>query len=506
MPQNLQPVGRPPSQTKIVATLGPASSEPAKLAELIAAGVDVFRINTAHGTREEHQAAVDKIREAGRQANCPIGILLDLAGPKIRLNALPGDSITCKTGDELTFVRGPSPSLPGHLTSTYESLIDELHPGDRVVLADGAVELRVENKTADSAACRVVQGGTFRSRQGINLPGVKLAAPALGEKDRDNARWAVSAGVDYLGLSFVRKPEDVRDLKTLLQSVGGTCRVVAKIEKPEALDALDAIVAAADGIMVARGDLGVEIDIAQVPLVQKRIVALCNRLRKPVIIATQMLESMHHSRLPTRAEVADVANAILDGADACMLSGETAVGEYPREAVEMMHRIAIATETLLRQRPCATAGSSSSAACASERSTAFPRPTPHAPRPKLQFGNPITEATTCAACRLAEEVGARLIVAASVSGESALVLSKHRSFVPILGVSDSDATLRRMCLYWGIIPHYGAPVGDSAKLLEYVAAKGRDSGYFAPGDRIVLVLGTGISASRHNAIVVHQVE
>jgi pyruvate kinase len=504
MPQNLHPVGRPPSHTKIVATLGPASSDPAKLAELIEAGVDVFRINTAHGTREEHQAAVDKIREASRQAHCPIGILVDLAGPKIRLNALPGDSITCKPGDTLTFVRGQTPTLPGQLTSTYETLIDELHPGDRVVLADGAVELRVENESTDSAACRVVQGGTFRSRQGINLPGVKLTAPALGVKDRDNARWAASAGVDYLGLSFVRKPEDVQDLKTLLQSVGGTCRVVAKIEKPEALDALEDIVAAADGIMVARGDLGVEIDIAQVPLVQKRIIALCNRLRKPVIIATQMLESMHHSRLPTRAEVADVANAILDGADACMLSGETAVGEYPREAVEMMHRIALATETLLHQRPSPPAGLSSNATfTAGQASIGTQMPGTGTSR---LAGNPITEATTRAACRLAEEVGARLIVAASVSGESALVLSKHRSFVPILGVSDSEATLRRMCLYWGIIPHYGAPVGDSAKLLEYLAAWGRDSGYFTSGDRLVLVLGTGISASRHNAVVVHQVE
>ncbi len=351
MPQNLHPVNRPPSQTKIVATLGPASSDPAKLAELIQAGVDVFRINTAHGTREEHQAAVDKVREASRAANCPIGILVDLAGPKIRLGELPGGSVSCKTGDVLTFIRGESAGQAGQMTATYETLIDELDPGDRVMLADGAVELRVDSKSADAAVCRVVQGGIFRSRQGINLPGVKLSAPALGEKDRDNARWAAAAGADYLGLSFVRKVEDLQDLKSLIKAAGGSSRVIAKIEKPEALEILDAIIAAADGIMVARGDLGVEIDIARVPLVQKRIIALCNQARKPVIIATQMLESMHHSRLPTRAEVTDVANAILDGADACMLSGETAVGEYPLETVEMMHRIALATEPLLRQRP-----------------------------------------------------------------------------------------------------------------------------------------------------------
>lgn len=486
MPQNLQSVGRPASQTKIVATLGPASSDPAKLAELIQAGVDVFRINTAHGSREDHQAAVDKVREASQKANCPIAILVDLAGPKIRLGELPGGSITCKPGDPLTFIRGENVSQPGQMTATYETLIDELHPGDRVMLADGAVELRVENKTADTAACRVVQGGTFRSRQGINLPGVKLSAPALGEHDRDNARWAATAGADYLGLSFVRKVEDVQELKTLIQSVGGATRVIAKIEKPEALAIIDTIVAAADGIMVARGDLGVEIDISQVPLVQKRIVSLCNQARKPVIIATQMLESMHHSRLPTRAEVTDVANAILDGTDACMLSGETAVGEYPREAVEMMHRIALATEPGLCN--CKAPGSTTTRLA------------------EIKDGNPITEATTAAACRLAEEVGARLIVVASVSGETALTISKHRCSVPILGVSDSEIALRRMCLYWGIIPHFGAPVGDSRKLLDYIANWGRESGYFTSGDRIVLVLGTGISASRHNAIVVHQVE
>jgi pyruvate kinase len=488
MPQNLHPVNRPASQTKIVATLGPASSDPAKLTELIQAGVDVFRINTAHGTREDHQAAVNKVRDASRQANCPIAILVDLAGPKIRLGELPGGSITCKTGDQLTFIRGETVAQAGQMTATYITLIDELHPGDRVMLADGAIELRVENKTNNSATCRVVQGGTFRSRQGINLPGVKLSAPALGEHDRDNARWAAAAGADYLGLSFVRKVEDILELKTLIQSVGGTSRVVAKIEKPEALAILDSIVAATDGIMVARGDLGVEIDIAQVPLVQKRIIALCNQARKPVIIATQMLESMHHSRLPTRAEVTDVANAILDGADACMLSGETAVGEYPREAVEMMHRIALATEPGLCN--CKTARQEPAISQLAE----------------IQNRNLITEATTGAACRLAEEVGARLIVVASVSGETALTISKHRCSVPILGVSESETALRRMCLYWGIIPHFGAPVGDSRKLLDYIANWGRESGYFTSGDRIVLVLGTGISASRHNAIVVHQVE
>ena len=229
--------------------------------------------------------------------------------------------------------------------------MDELAVGDRVLLADGTVSLVVEAVDADYAECRVVQPGVVRSRQGVNLPGVKLSVPALSDVDRENAVWAAQGGIDFVGLSFVRKADDVRQLKSLLAEHNPDVQVIAKIEKPEALEQLEEIVAAADGVMVARGDLGVEIDIARVAVVQKEIIADCNRLRKPVIVATQMLDSMTHSRIPTRAEVADVSNAILDGADACMLSGETAVGEYPREAVEMMHRIALETEQLHVSRP-----------------------------------------------------------------------------------------------------------------------------------------------------------
>ena len=241
------------------------------------------------------------------------------------------------------------------MTTTYEPLIDELQPGDRIMLADGMVSLVVEKVDKDSAECRVLQSGLIRSRQGVNLPGVKLSVAAMSDIDRENAVWAAKNDIDFVGLSFVRRAEDVRELKALLEAsttdpACGGPHVIAKIEKPEALDALTEIVAAADGVMVARGDLGVEIDIAQVAVAQKRIIAECRRQRKPVIIATQMLDSMQHSRIPTRAEVADVSNAILDGADACMLSGETAVGEYPRETVEMMNRIALAAEPLCTHR------------------------------------------------------------------------------------------------------------------------------------------------------------
>jgi pyruvate kinase len=473
--------GQRPSQTKIVATVGPACGAPEMLVELIEAGVDVFRVNTAHGDREEHQRRVDDIREASRKADRVVGVLVDLAGPKIRLGEFPDGKMECVAGTELRIVRGDAPQQPDELTATYDRLVDELEIGDRIMLADGTVALTVEQTDEHSALCRVVQGGVVRSRQGLNLPGAKLSVQALGPKDRDNAIWAAGVGADYISLSFVRTADEIRQLKSLIESEGATSQVIAKIEKPEAVQNIDSIVEATDGVMVARGDLGVEIDIALVPVVQKEIIGVCHRYRKPVIIATQMLDSMQRSRIPTRAEATDVANAILDGADACMLSGETAIGLFPREAVETMHRIAVATEPLHRQRS----------------------------RQKLRDlagaeVNPITEATTFAAGRLAEQLDARTIIVVSSSGKTALSVSKNRHFVPTIGISDSETALRRMSLYWGVNPLPGAPTDDSAVLLDYVIEQGRSAGYLSSGDRVVLVSGTGISTSRHNMIVVHQ--
>lgn len=493
-----------PSQTKIVATLGPATAAEAQLAELVAAGVDVFRLNMAHGDRREHQARLAAIRNVAAKVGHPVAVLADLAGPKIRLGELPGGKLTCDAGDRIRFVRRPpDPPVEGmaegegraegpkeacddgphELTTTYEPLIDELALGDRVMLADGTVSLVVEQKGDNYVQCRVAQPGEIRSRQGVNLPGVKLSVPTLGPADLDNAAWAARSGVDFLGLSFVRSPDEVRQLKALLQSHDSRTQVIAKIEKPEALDHLQEIVEAADGVMVARGDLGVEIDIARVAVVQKEIIAACNRCRKPVIIATQMLDSMQHARLPTRAEVADVSNAILDGADACMLSGETAIGRHPRLAVEMMHRIALATEPTCRKRP-----------------------RPPGPDLAAEGVNQITEATVYAAGRIAEQLDAELIVVASGSGATALSLAKNRHYVPTLGVSDSEATLRRMCLYWGVIPLAGTPTGDSAALLRYVTDWGRIAGLLDSGNRIVLIAGTGLAVTAHNMIVVHELE
>jgi len=476
------------SHTKIVATVGPSCADEHCLEKLLLAGVDVFRVNAAHGDRAEHQQRLDQIRSVGRRLGRPVAVLFDLAGPKIRLGKLPGGQFRCSPGAQLRFVRGQTAKSPGDLTSTYESLVDELAIGDRVMLADGTVGLLVEERGEGYATCRVIQPGLIRSGQGINLPGAKLSIPTLGLADREEAVWAADNEVDFVGLSFVRTADDVRQLKTLLASDSrddqpGGPQVIAKIEKPEAMDHLDAIVEAADGVMVARGDLGVETDIARMAVAQKEIIATCNRFRKPVIIATQMLDSMQHSRLPTRAEATDVANAILDGADACMLSGETAIGQYPDEAVRMMHRIALATEPLCRRART---------------------------RPKVDLSaegvNPITEATVYAAGQLAEELDAKMVAVASASGATALSLSKNRNFVPTVGTSDSEATLRRMCLYWGVIPVPGAPTHDSSQLLQHLTNFGRKQGSLESGDRVVLITGTGLHVSAHNMIVVHELE
>ena len=337
------------ARTKIVATIGPACREEPQLAELVEAGVNVFRLNMAHADLDHHAETVRRVRAVSTKLGVPIGLLVDLAGPKIRVGEIPGGQMDCHAGAGIRFVRGSSTQAANELTCTYAPLVDELSGGDRVMLADGTISLVVEEKQTSSILCRVVQPGRLRSRQGLNLPGVKLSVPAMSSTDWAHAAWAAKMGIDFVGLSFVRSPVEVRALKEYLRSHDSQALVIAKIEKQEALDHLEEIVEAADGVMVARGDLGVEIDIARMAVVQKQIVAACNNLQRPVIIATQMLDSMQHSSQPTRAEATDVGNAILDGCDACMLSGETAMGEYPVAAVKMMHRIAAGDRVVVQR-------------------------------------------------------------------------------------------------------------------------------------------------------------
>jgi pyruvate kinase len=479
---NAERARRQRAQTKIVATVGPASREEHQLAALIEAGVDVFRLNMAHGEIAQHEEVLNRIRKISAEKRHPIAVLVDLAGPKIRLGEIAGGSVECEIGQEFHFVRGEHSDDSHKLTCNYTLLIDEVAVGDRIMLADGTVTMLVEEKSRDGARCRCIQGGLIRSRQGVNLPGVKISLPAMSDDDKEHATWAATHGIDYVSLSFVRSPKEVHELKWLLGYHRSQARVIAKIEKQEALDVLEQIVAAADGIMVARGDLGVEIDVARMPVVQKQIIAMCHRYQKPVIVATQMLDSMQRTSRPTRAEVTDVANAILDGCDACMLSGETAVGDYPTEAVQMMNRIALATEPLFADRP--------------------PPPTPDILPEGLV---PITQGVVQGAAGIAKHLNAKLLIVVSNSGVTALSLSKFRTLIPILGVSNREQTLRQMCLVWGVVPLVDAPTTDSIELIQYVQQWGVDNGSLHQGDHIVLVAGIGLASKGHNMVRVHTV-
>ncbi len=470
------------ARTKIVATVGPACNDSEMLAKLVKQGTDVFRLNMAHGEREEHQQTVENIRQISQECGRPIAILVDLAGPKIRLGELPQDLIECHRGEEFRFRADGESTAPQELTSNYPALVEELSEGDQVMLADGQVSMRVTRKDEGFAYCEVVQAGAIRSRQGINLPGVKLSVNAITTADRDNAIWAAENKVDFISLSFVRSAKEIGELRECIQDHGSAAMVIAKIEKPEALDALEEIVEVADAVMVARGDLGVEIDVAQTPIVQKRIIKVCQQYSKPVIVATQMLDSMHRSIQPTRAEVTDVANAILDGADACMLSGETAIGQYPCEAVAMMNRIMMETERELSETDTQAPGSARIAAV-----------------------HPVTRAVVFGAAQIAKELAAKLVVIATHSGKTARIKAKQRDFIPTVGISDSEQTLCQLALYWGIIPIRGITMGDKDGIREAIEAWGVTDGCLSPGDRVVFVVGTGLATLAHNVVSVHEV-
>jgi pyruvate kinase len=478
-----------PSKTKIVATVGPASDPEEVLAELISAGVNVFRLNMAHGGTQQAQERLDRIRKVSGRLGVTVGVLADLAGPKMRLGEIPGGVYQCKTDTPMTFVRGKTTTEPDTFTSTYEPLIDDVKVGDRIMLADGTIALRVAEVYAERIVCTVVQGGPVRSRQGINLPGTKLSIKTLQQADIDNAKWATGAGIDYLGLSFVRSVDDIIELREILVETAKANtgqwadipHIIAKIEKPEAVEAIDDIVQISDGIMVARGDLGVEFDIAQIAVVQKMIIETCRKHAKPVIVATQMLESMHHQTLPTRAEATDVANAILDGADATMLSGESAVGEFPIQAVQMMRRIACEAEKLLETRH-KTAG-----------------------RHRDQTAS-VTRAVCDAAVTVAEEVDAPVIFTGTRSGRTALLLSNRRCFTLCVAASSNVRTLQKMCLYWGVFPLANVPADTQRAGLEAVTAAAKESGYLEHGDRMVYIGEAAPDSNHQNVLYVHIVE
>jgi len=480
-------------RTKVVATLGPASRAMGTLRRLVEAGVDVFRLNFSHGTHEEHTEVLERIRALSVEVGRPISVLQDLGGPKIRLGSIAGDEVDCRLGETFLLADEGASTDPHRLTSTYQGLVRDLKVGDRVLFADGVVAMVVDSVGKEGARLRVSLEGRLRSRQGINVPGAALSVSALTDKDLRDLEWTAKNPVEYVGLSFVRRPEDVLALRKELDRRGSRARIVAKIEKPQAVDQLDAIIAQADAVMVARGDLGVEMDVARVPAIQKRVIAACNRARVPVITATQMLNSMETSSRPTRAEASDVFNAVLDGTDAVMLSGETAIGQYPVEAVATMSRIAGEAEALL----FGPGGSSWSAI--------DPQATASA-RARAGLVQPITESVVEAASLTCRRLEARLLVVATHSGRTALALSKQRHATPTLALTDDAEIARAMALYWGVTPLFCPDIKGAEPALAHALEWARPRGLLSRGDRIVLVSGTMLNSPIHNAMLVREVE
>jgi pyruvate kinase len=419
-------------RTKIVATVGPACREPAMLEALIRAGVNVFRLNLSHGDHAGHRANLANVRAAAEAAGEAVAVLADLCGPKIRVGRFADGRIILETGQKVTMTTRDVMGVPGLIPSQYAALAEDVRRGDRILLDDGMLELHVEDVAGSEIACTVTTGGVLKDRKGMNLPGVQVSAPALTDKDREDARFALDLGVDFLALSFVRRPRDVTDLKALIASAGAVTPVIAKIEKPEALDAIDEILEAADGLMVARGDLGVELAPEAVPIVQHDLVERCRRCNKPIIVATQMLESMIEHPRPTRAEVSDVSHAVFAGADAVMLSAETASGAYPVKAVEMMDRVARQVEGWQWIE-----GAFRSLSVAEREG---PAPVP------------LREAVARSTAQLAHALRVRVVVVRTKHGTSAEVVAATRPAASIIALTMDPSVYRQMNLLWGVIP------------------------------------------------------
>jgi pyruvate kinase len=453
-------------KTKIVATIGPASSSEVRLEALMRAGMDVARLNFSHGTHQQHAAAFQAVRAISTRLGRAVAILQDLSGPKIRTGALQeGQPVRLVDGAAITITTEPVVGTAALIATTYPHLAGDLHEGDRVLLADGLMELTVLASEGGLVRCRVVHGGLLGEHKGMNLPGVLLSAPAVTEKDMDDLAFGVSLGVDYVAVSFVRQADDLRLVRRLLRDRGADTPVIAKIEKPEAVKNLDAILGACEGVMVARGDLGVEVSPEKVPMLQKQIIEAANRHGDLVITATQMLESMVSNPRPTRAEASDVANAILDGTDAVMLSAETAVGQYPVEAVGMMSRIALEAEA---------SGRAAGAADHSRRGYA--------------------QAIAHAACSIAGDLDFKAICAFTQSGNTARLVSKERPTAPILAFTNQPRIHNRLALLWGVEPLPLDFAGNTDAVIRRVEAELLARGLVAAGDSVIVLGGSPLAA------------
>ncbi len=468
-------------KTKIVCTIGPASSSEEGLRALFEAGMDVARLNFSHGTQDEHGRVIERIRALSEELARPVGILQDLCGPKIRVGSLRASSILLRNEDRIVLTAEEILGDEQRIAISYARLAQDVRPGEAILINDGAIALEVISTETDGLVCRVRRGGELLPSKGVNFPDSQLRVDALTPKDREDLLFGIEQGVDWVALSFVRRPEDVSGVKELLKTHGSDTPVIAKIEKQEALGCLEEIVAVADGVMVARGDLGVEAALEEVPLAQKRIIARCNRMGKPVITATQMLESMREHPYPTRAEVSDVANAIFDGTDAVMLSQETAIGDFPAESVRMMARISEKTESAL-----GVGGAFRERGKGGESVRERVRLSP--PEGTGSEGC-VADAISHATCAAAADLNAAGIITCTMSGSTARMVARYRPQSPILAVSPSRATRNRLCLSWGVIPMPLDHARDSDEMVSESVDAALRAGLVKKGDRVIITAG-----------------
>ena len=469
-------------KTKLVCTIGPASSSSQTIEKLVRAGMSVARLNFSHGTQEEHAGVIKTIRDISTILGIPVAILLDLPGPKPRTGRLGEQEAHLKEGDEFSLTSERVLGDEHRVSVGFPAFFNDIKIGDAIFLNDGAIQLKVISAMNSEVKCKITVGGTLTANRGINVPGVKLNVPFVTTEDLNHLAFGVEQGVDFIAVSFVRSAADILRVRQLLQKKRANIPLIAKIEKREGVNDIERIIAEADGIMVARGDLGIEISLRKVPIVQKEIIRKCNQAGKPVIVATQMLESMVGARRPTRAEVSDVANAILDGADAVMLSGETAIGKYPVRTVNMMVNIAAETEKVLPYERILLEKSG-------------------------QVAAETDDAISYAACHISQRLGATCIVAYTSSGSTALRVSKYRPKVPIIAITPYANIARRLVLSWGIEPHLTIEPANVDMMFQEAAQLALKTGIAKRDELVVITAGIPIGTpGSTNVVKVHRVE
>jgi len=466
-------------KTKIICTIGPASEDVQTLRKLIAQGMDVARLNFSHGSHQEHAQRIQNIRQASKEEGKIVAILLDTKGPEIRTGQLKESQVELVAGQTFVLTTEDIQGDDQRVSVSYEGLPNDVRPGSTILIDDGLIGLIVEKIEGTEIVCTVQNGGLLGNRKGVNIPGVEVNLPGITPKDAEDIRFGIEQGVDFIAASFVRKPQDVLEIRKILEDRNADIPIIAKIENQEGIKNLDSILDVCDGLMVARGDLGVEIPVEEVPLVQKEMIRKCNQLGKPVITATQMLDSMQRNPRPTRAEASDVANAILDGTDAIMLSGETAAGKYPVEAVNMMARIAVQTESSLRYKEMF--------------------------RQRMrEIGNTITESISQAVVHTSHNLDCSAIVTATESGYTARMVSKYRPKSPIIAVTPNEDVLRKLSMVWGVYPVKGAAASSTDEMFQTAVQAALESKWVCQGDLVVITAGVPVGKSgTTNLLKVH---